>query len=597
MKRKDIDSIYKWDLSSMYESDDAWYIEYNKVLKEVDKLKDYTNLMDTPSRLLEFIKLDETMGRIIEKLYTYAHMNNDADTTDSLYQKMFGEIKELYSKYLQNTSYVNPTLLKYDYDKILEYYNEMPELKEYDKMFKEIFRYKPHTLNEDEEKILSSLSNVFNNPEDNYTYLTDADMKFGKILVDGKEVELTESNYSIYLASKDRMIRKQAFERIFETYSNYINSISSMMSGNVEVLTSLAKIKKYNSSLEASLFNEEIDPIVYNTLIDTVSKHLDVLFKYYDAKKKMLNLDELHLYDTYVNVVKENDKLYSFEEAKDLVLKATAILGSDYTKNLNKAFDEKWIDIYPNEGKRGGAYSGGTYDTKPFVLLNYEGRYNDVSTLAHELGHSMHSYLTRTNNPYVTGDYKIFVAEVASTVNELLLAKYMLKESSEPREKLSILSELMGLYKATIYRQVMFAEFEKLIHSKKENGEVLTGEGMCELYYDLNKKYFGDNVVVDDLIKYEWMRIPHFYYNFYVYKYAIGLSCASKIVSDIYNGVDGAVERYINFLSSGSRKSPIELLKDTGCDLTSSSVVESAINMFSSLLDEFIKTYEEVEGE
>lgn len=597
MKRKDIENIYKWDLSTIFKNDEEWYKEYKKISKEIDKLKEYTDLMNNASRLLEFLKLDEKVSRAIEKLYTYAHMNNDADTTLSTYQKMYGEAKDLYSKYLETVSYVNPTMLKYEYSKILEFYKEIPELKTYDKFFKETFRYKPHTLTENEEKILSSLSNVFSNAEDNYTYLTDADMKFGNIIVDGVETELTESNFNIYRASKDREVRKQAFEQIFTTYSKYLNSIASMMSGNVETLVSIAKIRKYKSSLEASLFNEEIDQVVYDTLIDTVSKHLDVLFKYYDAKKHMLNLDELHLYDTYVNVVDGSDKKYTFDEAKELVLKATAILGEDYTKNLNKAFDERWIDIYPNDGKRGGAYSGGTYDTKPFVLLNYEGRYNDVSTLAHELGHSMHSYLTRTNNPYITGDYKIFVAEVASTVNELLLAKYMLKNSKDKKEKLSILSELMGLYKSTIYRQVMFAEFEKIIHSKKENGEVLTGEAMCDIYYELNKKYFGNNIVVDDLIKYEWMRIPHFYYNFYVYKYAIGLSCASKIVTDILSGKKGAREKYIEFLSSGSRKSPIELLKDTGCDLTGPSVVESAIDMFSSLLDEFIETYKEVEGE
>ncbi len=597
MKRKDIKDIYKWDLSSIYCDDEAFYKEYNDTLKEIEKLKNYTDLMSSSSRLLEFMKLDEELGRKIEKLYSYAHMNNDADTTISKYQKMYGEAKDLYTKYASYTSYVNPTLLKYDYDKVKAYMEENPELKNYDKLFKEIFRYKKHTLSDAEENILSSLSNIFSNPEDNYTYLTDADMKFGTILVDGKEVELTESNYSIYLSSKDRNVRKQAFEKIFTTYSNYINSISSMMNGNVEVLVTLAKLKRYNSSLEASLFNEEIDPIVYNNLIDTVSKNLDVLFKYYEEKRRMLKLDELHLYDTYVNVTNGVDKTYSFDEAKDLVIKATACLGNDYTNNLMKAFDERWIDIYPNDGKRGGAYSGGVYDTKPFVLLNYEGRYNDVSTLAHELGHSMHSYLTRTNNPYATGEYKIFVAEVASTVNELLLAKYMLKVSNDPKEKLSILSDLLGLYKATIYRQVMFAEFERIIHSKKEEGLVLTGEEMCNIYYDLNKKYFGDKVVVDDLIKYEWMRIPHFYYNFYVYKYAIGLSCASKIVNDILSGKELAKENYIKFLSSGSSKSPMELLKDTGCDLTDSSVIENAIDMFKSLLDEFIITYKQVEGE
>ena len=597
MKRSEIKEEYKWDLSSIYANDNEWSLEYKNVGPKIDELANYKDLMESPKRLLEFLAKDEVISRTLEKLYSYAHMNNDADTKEAKYQKMYGEIKDLYSKYMSVTSYVNPTMLKYDYDKVKSFYKEEKELEKYDKFFRQIFRYKKHTLSEQEEKILSSLSNVFTNPEDNYTYLTDSDMNFGMILVDGVELPLTESNYGVYLQSKDRNVRKQAFEKIFETYSSYINSISSMMNGNVEVLTSLAKLRNYNSSLEASLFDEEIDPIVYDNLIDTVSKHLDVLFKYYDAKKKMLNLDELHLYDTYVNVVKSSDKKYTFDEAKDLVLKATEILGSDYTNNLLKAFNERWIDIYPNEGKRGGAYSGGVYDTNPFVLLNYEGRYNDVSTLAHELGHSMHSYLTRTNNPYITGEYKIFVAEVASTVNELLLAKYMLNNSKDNLEKLSILSDLMGLYKSTIYRQVMFAEFERIIHRKKEDGNVLTGEDMCNIYYDLNKKYFGENVFVDELIKYEWMRIPHFYYNFYVYKYAIGLSCASKIVTDIYNDVPLAKERYINFLSSGSKKSPIELLKDTGCDLTGSEVVESAIKMFNSLLDEFIKTYKEVEGD
>ena len=595
MKRAEIKDVYKWDLSTIYRTDEEWEKEFENVSKEVTKLGEFTDLMSSSKRLLEFMKLDEKTGRNIEKLYVYAHMSNDAEMSDSKYQAMYGKSKDLCSLYSSTISYVNPTMLKYDYSKIEEYYKEEPELEKYQKIFKEIFRYKPHTLSDKEEKILSSLSTVFSNVEDNYSYLTDSDMKFGTIKdEEGKEVILTESNYSNYLHSKNREVRKNAFEKIMTKYGEFENSISSMMSGQVDMLTTLAKIRGYNSSLEASLFDEEIDPVVYSTLIDTVSEHLDVLFRYFEEKRKMLNLDELHLYDTYVNVASGTDKEYSFDEAHELVIKATSILGEEYTKNLEKAFTERWIDIYPNDSKRGGAYSGGTYDTKPFVLLNYEGKYNDVSTVAHELGHSMHSYLTRTNNPYQTGEYKIFVAEVASTVNELLLAKYMLKNSNDPKEKLSILSDLMGLYKSTIYRQVMFAEFEKIMHEQKESGEVLTADLLKDIYYKLNLKYFGDKVVVDDVIKNEWMRIPHFYYNFYVYKYAIGLSCASKIVTDLYNNVPGARERYINFLSSGSRKSPMELLKDTGCDLTTPEVVESAIKMFDELLDEFVETYKKV---
>ena len=597
MLRSEISSKYKWDLTKIYKTDEDFYKELEKVSKCLDKYDSYHDIMDSSKRLLEFMKFDEDISRRIEKIYTYAHLNNDADMSNPTYQEIYGKAKDIYSLYSEKTSFLSPLLLNYDYSLIENYEKEEEELKNYDKIFKEIYRYKPYTLNHDEEKILSSLSKILSNAEENYSYLTDVDMKFGTILVDGETKELNESNYSVYLKHKDRSVRREAFEKILSTYGEYKNTISSMFEGNVDALTTIARLRKYNSSLEASLFNEEIDPNVYNTLIDTVSNHLDVLFKYYDAKKSMLKLDELHLYDTYADVTTDYDKSYTFEEAKDLVIKATSVLGEKYTNIITKAFTDSWIDIYPNEAKRGGAYSGGSYDTLPYVLLNYEGTLNDVSTLAHELGHSVHSYLTRTNNSYVTGDYKIFVAEVASTVNELLLAKYILKTSTDNKEKLSILNELMGLYKATIYRQVMFAEFERDMHALKEEGTVLTSELLCDKYYELNKKYFGDNVYVDELIKNEWMRIPHFYYNFYVYKYAIGLSCASKIVSDIYNNVDGAVDRYINFLSSGSKKSPLELLKDTGCDLSTPNVVEEAIKMFDDLLDEYIKTYKMNEGE
>ena len=412
-------------------------------------------------------------------------------------------------------------------------------------------------------------------------------MKFGLIKDENnEEVELTESNYSVFLHSKDRRVRKEAFNKILTTYGEYKNTISSTFAGNVDTLTTLAKLKKYDSSLEAALFSDNVDKEVYNNLIKTVKDNLDVLYKYFKLKKDFLKLDEFHLYDQYVDLVEKNTKQYTFLEAKALVIEALSVLGEDYIKNLNKAFDERWIDVYNNKGKRGGAYSSGFYDTKPYVLLNYEGTINDVSTLAHELGHSMHTYYSCLNNPYQYSSYKIFVAEVASTVNELLLNFHLLNKGSK-EDKKYILSNLMNLFKATIYRQTMFAEFERDMHNLKEQGGVLTNEVLCDNYYKLNLDYFGPDVVVDDEIKYEWERIPHFYYNFYVYKYAIGLSCACYIVDNILNKKENALENYLKFLSSGGSDYPINELKIAGIDVTKKDVIESAIKMFDSFIEQF----------
>lgn len=595
--RTEIEDKYKWDLSKIYVSLEEWDKDYQEVLTLIPKFAKYEiSLMDNANNLYSLLSLDEIVSRKLDKMYVFASMHVDEDTSNTKYQSLLGRIKELVTKYSESVSYVSPLLLTYDYDLVLKYMETEPKLKNYEKGLEEIYRMKPHTLSASEEKILSNLGNIFANPEETYSYLTDSDMKFGNIIDEnGKEVELTESNYSIYRGSKDRRVRKDSFDRIFETYGDYKNTISAMYSGNAEWLTKLARLRHFKSAREASLFDEEIDTKVYDNLVDTVNKNLDVLYDYFDIKKKVLGLDELHLYDTYASLVESYDKKYTFDEARDLVLKAMSVLGDDYVKNLNKAFDEHWIDIYPNKAKRGGAYSGGCYDTAPYVLLNFEGQYEDVSTLAHELGHSMHSYLTRNSNNYDTGEYKIFVAEVASTVNELLLAKYIINNTDDLSLKLFVLNNMLDLYKATIYRQVMFAEFERDTYKLHEEGVTLTNEELCDLYYKLNLKYFGKDVKVDELIKNEWMRIPHFYYNFYVYKYAIGLSSATNIVNNILSGKKDAIKNYIKFLSSGSVKPPMELLKDTGCDLHSSAVTESAIKMFSDLLDEFIRTYNEVE--
>ena len=590
-KREEIEEKYTWDLSYIYKNDNAWQKDFNKISKEIKQITNFKGiLVNNAQNLLDYLELSCLLERKLYKLYYYANLKHDQDTTNSKYQEMLGKIKNLLNKYEELDAYANPELMSVDYNLIKEFYKQEPKLKEYKFVLENIYRFKKHILNDNIEKILSSLSKVFDNPEQTFAMLTDADIKFGMITDElGHEVELTESNYRVFLQSKNRDIRKKAFEQLLDKYGEFKNTISSTFAGNAEMLTTLAKLKNYHSSLEASLFSDNVSVKVYNNLIDTINDNLDVIYKYFALKKDFLKLDEFHLYDQYVDLVKNTTKEYPFEEGKRIVLKALSVLGEDYINNLNKAFNERWIDVYNNVGKRGGAYSSGFYDTKPYVLLNYENTLNDVSTLAHELGHSMHTYYSCLNNPYQYSHYTIFVAEVASTVNELLLNFYLLNNTDDKEEKKYILSNLMDLFKATLYRQTMFAEFERDMHKKLEKGDVLTHELLCNEYYKLNLKYFGSNVVVDDLIKYEWERIPHFYYNFYVYKYAIGLSCACYIVDGILNRKDDTLKNYLKFLSSGGRDYPINELKIAGIDVTKKEVVESAIKMFDNFIEQFKK--------
>lgn len=587
--RSEIEEKYKWDLTQIYKDVDSWYEDYDLVSKEIKKVLNFKgNIVKSAKNLLDYIEFSMNLERKLYKLYYYAHLNFDSDTTNNEYQKMNGKIENLLAEYNKLDSFANPEMMKIDYNQIKEFYKEEPRLQEYEFLLEQLYRYKDHILNTEAESIISSFANINSTPEQVFEALTDSDLRFGKVKNDkGEDVELTESNYSSFIESTNRDVRKEAFEMLLKTYSNYKNTIANTFAGNVEVLTTMAKLKKYSSSLEASLFDDNISTGVYNNLIDTVSNNLNVLYKYFDLKKEVLGLDEFHLYDQYNSLVPDCSKNYTFEEAKDLVLKALTVLGEDYVANLNKAFDERWIDVYNNKGKRTGAYSSGFYDTNPYVLLNFNGKFGDVSTLAHELGHSMHTYYSCHNNPYQYSSYKIFVAEVASTVNELLLKYYILNHTDDVNEKKYIINEMMNNFKSTIYRQTMFAEFERDMHALKEKGEVLTSQLLSDKYYELNKKYFGPNVVVDDIIRYEWERIPHFYYDFYVYKYAIGLSCACYIADGILNNKPNALENYKKFLSSGGSDYPANELKIASIDVTKSEVVESAIKMFDNLIKQF----------
>ncbi len=589
-KRSEIKEADTWDLSLMYQEEKDFYNDLDSVKNELDSIKKFEgHILDNAKSLLDFLKESDEIERKLYKLYYYAHLKLDEDTTNTDSQKKEGLITNLIQEYSVLTSFVMPELMKGNYDTVLEYISELDELKIYKFNLENIYRYQNHSLNEIEEIIISRLSKTIDNASNVFESLTDADITFPTILDDGKEIELTESNYNTFIRSNNREVRKQAFLALLGTYEKYKNTLATTFQGNIDALCSMAKIKKFNSSIEASLYGDNLDVSIYNKLIEVVNNHLDVVYKYFNLKKEVLNLDELHLYDIYTPMVKDYEKTYSFSEAKDIVFKALNVLGDDYLNNLEKAFSERWIDIYNNKGKRTGAYSSGFYDTKPYLLLNYEGKYEDVTTLIHELGHSMHTYYSCQNNPYNLSSYNIFVAEVASTVNELLLVHYLIENSNDKNEKLFLLNQLLELYKSTIYRQVMFAEFERDMHHDYENGNILTYEYLQNNYYNLVKKYFGNNVCCDELIKNEWMRIPHFYYNFYVYKYAIGLSCATKIVNDILNKKENAVENYLSFLKTGGSDYPVNELKVAGVDVMDEEVYKSAIDTFDKTILEFKK--------
>ena len=580
----------KWDLSVLYKDENSFYKECDVIREELNELKKLNDsCFDNADNLYNYLCFNTEVSIKIEKLYSYASMNYDLDTSNNKAMILEEKARNLYEEYEKIIAFFTPDFLNLDRRVVDKFYRDNDKLNEYRIILDRVYRYKEHTLSKQEEKLLSELSSVFDRSSKTYEVLTDCDMTFGVIKdEEGNDVEITHSNYSRYLESNNREVRKSAFEMMYKGYKGMANTINSCYFAEVNELYTMSRIKKYDSIIDMLVFDDEVDKGIYKNLVDVVNKKMDINYSYFKLLKDNMKLDELHLYDTYASIISGDNFKYSYKEAVDIVLKALNVLGEDYTNILKNGYENGWVDVYPSKAKRSGAYSGGSYLTDPYILLNFEGRYNDVSTLAHESGHSMHSYYTRTNNNAIYGNYRIFVAEVASTVNELLLANYMLNNTDSNDEKIFILNKLMGLYKATIYRQTMFAEFEEIAFNMVENGEVLTQEVLCDKYYELNKKYFGDAVVIDSDIRYEWLRIPHFYYKFYVYKYAIGLSAATHIVKRLLSD-NTYKDKYIQFLSCGSKLSPNESLKLADVDLTKPEVVESALDYFKEIQDEFIK--------
>lgn len=588
-ERREVPKEFQWNLERIFKTDEEFQKEIEAVRKQIDefaKLEGHTT--ESAEMFYQSITAGNEIERRLNKLYTYASMKSDEDVANTENQAKKEQVVNLYNYASSKMYFQTPELLNTEKEVIESFYQAEPKLLEHKTNIEEVYRYKPHTLPKEEEKLLSNLSSAFGNDETTYGYLTDSDLDFGTIHDEnGVEVPLTDTNFSIYIKSPKREVRKEAFERLYEVYKQFQNTITATFNGAIKQNVAMAHIKHYKTSFEAALFGDELDPKVYDTLVSSVRNHLDVLHDYYRLRKEVLNLKELHLYDVYTNLVPDTDTKYPFETASRLVLDALKPLGDAYINDLKQAFTEGWIDIYPNKNKRGGAYSSGSYDTMPYVLLNYQDKLDDVSTLAHELGHSMHSFYTRKNQPYQYGDYPIFVAEVASTVNELLLAKHMLKVSTNKNERLAILNQLLELFKGTIYRQVMFAEFEKYAYDLVEQDEVITPDKLCKKYYELNQDYFGSDVVVDKEIAYEWEKVPHFYYHFYVYKYATGISAACHIVEGILSGDEAKRDAYLKMLANGCRENPLNTLKIAGVDMTDKEVYESAIRMFADTIEEF----------
>lgn len=587
--RKEINDKYKWDLSKIYSSEEEVSSDIKKVKELTNDYEKYKGKITSNSdTLLNATEDCFKISRILDKLIVYSHMRFDEDKAVSKSEEIMGKIDKIADDVSEHLAFYTPEVLNEEYVVIQEYIKENELLKKYTFMFEDLFRDKEHILSLEQEQMMARLGEVLSSPENTFKVLDDVNLKFQDIIDEnGNKVSLTNSNYSNYLKNEDRRVRKEAFTSLYTSYNNFKNTFASLLKGNVKSNFFISKTRKYKSPLEMSLYGDNISKDLYTSLINKVHSNLDIMEEYMKVRKDILKLDELHMYDVYAPLVSNISRDYSYEDAKDLVIKALEPLGDAYINDLKQLFDSNCIDVYNNNNKRNGAYSWGSYDTLPYVLLNFEGNFNDVSTIAHELGHSMHSLYSHERQEYHDSGYPIFLAEIASTVNEILLNRYCSDNAKTKEEKAYYLNNLLENFRTTLIRQTMFAEFELQIHDLEEQGEVLTEELLCSTYLKLNKQYFSEEVISDDLIKLEWARIPHFYTSFYVYKYATGIAVASKIVSDILDNKENALENYIEFLSSGGNDYPLEILKKVGIDIVNDDTIDKALEMFRQTLNEF----------
>ncbi len=586
LKRSEVAPEHCWNLNDMFADQQAWdkaYDELKAMLPEADKLK---GKLSTAQAVKEAFELEDRVSMQIERLYVYAHMHQDEDTTNPTYQALTQKAKKLSVDVSQALSFVTPEIVSLS-DEELEQLLEAPELQAYRFTLQEMKREKAHILTEAEEALLAQVGNLSQAPQTIFGMLNNADLKFPSIIDEnGNEVELTHGRYVQFLESPHREVRESAFKAMYSTYARQKNTIAATLTANVNKNMFYSRVRKYPSVLEMSLYGDNIPKDVYTNLIDTIHESLPIMHRYMELRKKLLGVDELHMYDLFAPLVEEFNMDITYEQAKQIVADGLKPLGEDYLNSLNKGYNEGWIDVYENEGKRTGAYSWGAYGTHPYVLLNHKDNLNSMFTLAHEMGHALHSYYSDNALSYRDAQYTIFLAEVASTTNEALLMDYLLKKSTDPKEKMYLLTYYADQFRTTVFRQTMFAEFEMIVHARSEAGESLTPQDLSQIYYDLNVKYHGEGMTVDQDIEMEWARIPHFYNSFYVYKYATGFSAATSFSKQILEEGQPAVDRYLGFLKSGGSDYSINILAKAGVDMSTPEPIREAMSVFESLISE-----------
>ncbi len=590
-KRSEIPEEFTWDLSLMYADEEAWNKDYEKVMKLADDLEAYKGRLDESSQtMFKALEDSQEIYRLVSKLYSYSSMNLDQDTRVAESQALKDKALKAYVYVENKLSFFSPEVLSMEKDRLEGFFEENEKLELYRQSLNNLIRQKDHVLSPREESILAQMGEVAEASQQTFGMLNNADISFPSIKDEnGEEVKITHGNFIPLMRSEDRRVREDAFKALYGSYDQFKNTFAQTLSGNSKYNIFEAKMRNFESARQASLFKNNVDTKVYDNLIDSVHENLDAMYKYMDIRKRALGLEELHMYDIYTPMLKDYQMEVEYEKAKDLILKGLNPLGQDYLKIVEEGFNNRWIDVYENTGKRSGAYSGGCYDSNPYILLNYQNELDSVFTTAHEMGHSIHSYLSRKNQAPVYGGYSIFVAEVASTTNEALLLDYLLENAESKEEKLYLLNHHLEQFRSTVFRQTMFAEFEKIIYEHVEAGGSLTADYLSKVYKELNELYYGPNMVVDEEIALEWARIPHFYYNFYVFQYATGYSAAMAFSQKILNEGQEAVDKYLGFLKAGSSDYPINVLKTAGVDMNTKKPVDDALKIFRKLVDEMDK--------
>ena len=585
-ERSELDPQFQWDLTPMYENDAAWETALDSLDADIEGVAAFAGRLKDAVTIGAYLDASTELGRKLEKLYCYAVLRHDEDTRAEDAQSMYARVNGKYVKLITALSFAQPEILSLPEETLAAIVND-PAVAEYKFNLEDLLRSKPHTLSQAEEKLLASFGEVLQAPSEIFNNLDDADLVFDPVKnAAGEEVELTGTNFVPLEMSTDRTLRENAFHSFYKGYRQHINTFAASYSGAVKAAVAEASARHYDSSRAMSMAGENVPVEVYDNLIETVRKHMPAMHRYVRLRKKILGVDELHFYDVYAPLVGDLKKSYTYADAQQMVLQAVAPLGEDYQATVRQAYAERWIDVYPNRGKRSGAYSGGCYDSNPYILLNFTGTLDSVSTLAHEMGHTIHSWRSRRHQPPQYADYTLFVAEVASTVNENLLIEQLLQKEQDPQTRLYLLNQYLENFKATVYRQTMFAEFEREAHAMAERGEALNASALNAMYKRLVIDYFGDDMVIDDEIQCEWARIPHFYRPFYVYKYATGYSTAVALSEGILKEGAPAVQRYKEFLSMGGSAYPLDELRHAGVDLATPAPVDAALEKFEHILDD-----------